>query len=108
MMDNDWANLTEEQRAFRRRFGRAPKSVMFNALHHEGMEETYPGCPSVPCMKTRGLWIRDLGVEPGRRMYLGTGEELIVLAGNPSREALSKAVVRFQGTGDRWMLIPAS
>ncbi|WP_313455852.1 hypothetical protein [Stenotrophomonas sp.] len=107
-MDNDWANLTDEQRAFRRRFWRAPKSVMINALHHEGMEETYPGCPSVPCMKTRGLWIRDLGVEPGRRMYLGTGQELILLAANPSPEALSKVVVRFQGTGDRWKLIPAS
>ncbi len=48
-MDNDWANLTDEQRAFRRRFWRAPKSVMINALHHEGLQ-TYPGCPTVPCM----------------------------------------------------------
>ncbi len=41
-------------------------------------------------------------------MYLGTGQELILLAANPSPEALSKVVVRFQGTGDRWKLIPAS
>ncbi len=106
MMDNNWANLTDEQREFRRRFWRAPKSVMINALTHEGVK-TYPNCPSVPCMKTRGLWIRDLGMEPGRRMYLGTGQELMVLAGNPSAEALSKVVVRFQATGERWKLVPA-
>ncbi len=106
MMDNNWANLTEEQREFRRRFWRAPKSVMINALRHEDAN-TYPNCPTVPCMKTRGLWIRDIGVEPGRRMYLGTGQELIVLAGNPSREALAAAVVRFQATGDRWKLVLA-
>jgi hypothetical protein len=40
-------------------------------------------------------------------MYLGTGPELIVLAADPSREALSKALVRFEKTGEAWRLVPA-
>lgn len=104
-MHDDWASLTDEQRAFRRRFWRAPKSVMINALCHDGLE-TYPGCPSVPCLKARGLWMRDMGIEPGTRMYLGTGPELIVLAADPSPEALAKVMVRFEKTGASWRLGP--
>jgi len=63
-MHDDWTNLTPEQRALLRGFWRAPKSVMINALHHDGLE-TYPGCPTIPCLKARGLWMRGLGVEPG-------------------------------------------
>ncbi|MFL9585287.1 hypothetical protein [Stenotrophomonas sp. AB1(2024)] len=104
-MHDDWANLTPEQRAFRKRFWRAPKSVMINALHHDGLE-TYPGCPAVPCLKARGLWMRDLGIEPGTRMYLGIGRELFVLAADPSADALSRAMVRFEKTGGSWRLGP--
>ncbi|WP_313341581.1 hypothetical protein [Stenotrophomonas sp.] len=104
-MHDDWASLTPEQQAFRKRFWRAPKSVMINALHHDGLE-TYPGCPTVPCLKTRGLWMRDLGIEPGTRMYLGIGREVFVLAADPSPDALSKAMVRFEKTGASWRLGP--
>ena len=34
-------------------------------------------------------------------------EQQMVLAANPSAEALSKVVVRFQATGERWKLVPA-
>ncbi|MDQ1108626.1 hypothetical protein QE424_001785 [Stenotrophomonas rhizophila] len=104
-MHDDWTSLTPEQRALLRGFWRAPKSVMINALHHEGLE-TYPGCPTIPCLKARGLWMRGLGVEPGTRMYLGVGRELFVLAKDPSPEALSKAMVRFEKTGGSWKLGP--
>ncbi len=66
---DDWDDLTEEQKEFRRRFWRPPKSVIVNALHHDGLK-TYPGCPTVPCFKTRGLWMRDLGIDTGMRLYL--------------------------------------
>ncbi|WP_141738945.1 MULTISPECIES: hypothetical protein [Stenotrophomonas] len=102
-MHDDWSTLTPDERAFRKRFWRAPQSLIINAFHHEGLE-TYPGCPTVPCLKARGLWIRDLGIEPGRRMYLGTGPGVMVLAADPSPEALSKVLVRFEKTGGNWKL----
>jgi len=40
-----------------------------------------PGCPTAPFLKARGLWIRDLGIETGRRMYLGTGPGVMALRG---------------------------
>jgi len=98
-MDDDWTNLTPEQRALLRGFWRAPKSVMINALHHEGLE-TCPGCPTISFLKARGLWMRGLG------MYLGIGREMFVLAADPSPEALSKVMVRFEKTGGSWKLEP--
>lgn len=50
---------------------RTPRSIMTNALHHDGLE-TYPGCPPIPCLKLRGLWIHALGIEPGTRLYVQT------------------------------------
>jgi toxic protein SymE len=56
-----------------------PKSVMTNALHHDGLE-TYPGCPPIPCLKLRGLWIHALGIEPGTRLYVETNPGTITLS----------------------------
>jgi toxic protein SymE len=51
---------------------------MTNALHHDGLE-TYPGCPPIPCLKLRGLWIHALGIEPGTRLYVDTKPGAILL-----------------------------
>ena len=72
------ANATDRQKLWWRK----PKSVMTNALHHEGLE-TYPGCPPIPCIKLRGLWIRALGIEPGKRLYVGTQPGRIILSLTP-------------------------
>ncbi|WP_367346041.1 hypothetical protein [Stenotrophomonas bentonitica] len=58
---------------------RKPKSVMTNALHHDSLE-TFPGCPPIPCVKLRGLWIDALGIKPGTRLYVETRQGVIVLS----------------------------
>jgi len=58
---------------------RKPKSVMTNALHHDGLV-TFPGCPPIPCLKLRGLWIHALGIEPGARLYVETKPGVITLS----------------------------
>lgn len=58
---------------------RKPKSVMTNALHHDGLV-TFPGCPPIPCLKLRGLWIHALGIEPGTRLYVETKPGVIILS----------------------------
>lgn len=68
---------------------RKPKSVMTNALHHDSLE-TFPGCPPIPCVKLRGLWIDALGIKPGTRLYVETRQGVIVLSTvqSPGAEAL--------------------
>ncbi|WP_312328782.1 hypothetical protein [Stenotrophomonas sp.] len=68
---------------------RKPKSVMTNALHHDSLE-TFPGCPPIPCVKLRGLWIDALGIKPGTRLYVETRQGVIVLstAQSPSAEVV--------------------
>lgn len=51
--------------------GGAPRTIMTNALHHDGLE-TFPGCLPIPCVKLRGLWLHALGIEPGTRLYVET------------------------------------
>jgi len=58
---------------------RKPKSVMTNALHHDGLV-TFPGCPPIPCLKLQGLWIHALGIEPGTRLYVETKPGVIILS----------------------------
>ncbi|AOA72487.1 hypothetical protein [Stenotrophomonas rhizophila] len=58
---------------------RKPKTVMTNALHHDGLV-TFPGCPPIPCLKLRGLWIHALGIEPGTRLYVETKPGVIILS----------------------------
>ncbi len=50
---------------------RTPRSILTNALHHDGLQ-TYPGSPPIPCLKLRGLWMHALGIEPGTRLYVHT------------------------------------
>lgn len=71
---------------------RKPKSVMTNALHHDGLV-TFPGCPPIPCLKLRGLWIHALGIEPGTRLYVETKPGVITL----SVDAPSSADAQFLG-----------
>lgn len=59
---------------------------------------------AAPCLKARGLRMRGLGIEARTPMYLGIGPELLVLTADPSHEAPSKAMVRFERTGSRWRL----
>lgn len=40
-----------------------------------------------------------MGIELGTRMYLGIGRDVADLAAEPSPEALSKAMVRFEKAG---------
>lgn len=68
---------------------RKPKSVITNALHHDSLE-TFPGCPPIPCVKLRGLWIDALGIKPGTRLYVESRQGVIVLSTvqSPSVDAL--------------------
>ncbi|WP_141738949.1 MULTISPECIES: hypothetical protein [Stenotrophomonas] len=77
--------LTAQQKLWWRK----PKSVMTNALHHDSLE-TFPGCPPIPCVKLRGLWIDALGIKPGTRLYVDTRQGVIVLSTvqSPGAEAL--------------------
>ncbi|WP_421567103.1 hypothetical protein [Stenotrophomonas sp. PD6] len=76
-MSNHFTDATPAAR--QKLWWRKPKSVMTNALHHDGLE-TYPGCPPIPCLKLRGLWIHALGIEPGTRLYVETNPGVITLS----------------------------
>lgn len=70
---------------------RKPKSVITNALHHDGLE-TFPGCPTIPCLKLRGLWIHALGIEPGTRLYVDTQPGMIILSAVPPQTSSATPV----------------
>lgn len=72
-------NASPNEAARQKLWWRKPRSVMTNALHHDGLE-TYPGCPPIPCLKLRGLWIHALGIEPGTRLYVDTRPGVITLS----------------------------
>lgn len=76
---------------------RKPKSVMTNALHHDGLV-TFPGCPPIPCLELRGLWIHALGIEPGTRLYVETKPGVIVLSVD-APAAASATVVAYRKLG---------
>ncbi len=82
---NTSTTLTAQQKLWWRK----PKSVMTNALHHDSLE-AFPGCPPIPCVKLRGLWIDALGIKPGTRLYVDTRQGVIVLSTvqSPGAEAL--------------------
>lgn len=78
---------------------RKPKSVMTNALHHDGLV-TFPGCPPIPCLKLRGLWIHALGIEPGTRLYVETMPGVIVLSvDSPAAASATAVAYRNQRSG---------
>ncbi len=72
---------------------RKPKSVMTNALHHDSLE-TFPGCPPIPCVKLRGLWIDALGIKPGTRLYVETKPGVIVLSTQQTAAAQVSVVLK--------------
>jgi toxic protein SymE len=77
-MSNHPTRTSPNEAARQKLWWRKPRSVMTNALHHDGLE-TYPGCPPIPCLKLRGLWIHALGIEPGTRLYVDTKPGAILL-----------------------------
>ncbi|MGH8036908.1 MAG: hypothetical protein ACREPD_04120 [Stenotrophomonas sp.] len=77
-MSNHFTTASTNEAARQKLWWRKPKSIMTNALHHDGLE-TYPGCPPIPCLKLRGLWIHALGIEPGMRLYVETKPGAILL-----------------------------
>ncbi|WP_315386035.1 hypothetical protein [uncultured Stenotrophomonas sp.] len=72
---------------------RKPKSVMTNALHHDSLE-TFPGCPPIPCVKLRGLWIDALGIKPGTRLYVDAQPGVIVLSAQQTAVSQTAVVVK--------------
>lgn len=70
-MSSQTSDASRSEVARQKLWWRTPRSIMTNALHHDGLE-TFPGCPPIPCLKLRGLWIHALGIEPGTRLYVQT------------------------------------
>lgn len=70
-MSSQTPDVSPSEPARQKLWWRTPRSILTNALHHDGLE-TYPGCPPIPCLKLRGLWLHALGIEPGTRLYVQT------------------------------------
>lgn len=83
---------------------RKPKSVMTNALHHDSLE-TFPGCPPIPCVKLRGLWIDALGIKPGTRLYVETKPGVIVLATQQATDVELPTMVVRKGARGQMVLV---